>query len=89
MQAATELLTLKITDWDHTRTVEMEVPTDASVSEVVEEARRELQLPADISYSALFRDRQLPGMETLRDAGIDEDADFEIMPEVEAGACAG
>lgn len=86
METTSSHLTLNVSDWDHTRSVQMDVPWDASVSEVVEEARRGLQLPSDVSYSALFRNRQLGGMETLRDAGIDADSDFEIMPEVEAGA---
>lgn len=89
MQTASSYLRLNVSDWDHTRSVQMDVPVDASVSEVVEEARRGLELPSDVSYSALFRNRQLGQMETLRDVGIDSDADFEIMPEVEAGQTVG
>jgi len=86
MEAASSYLTLNVSDWDHTRSVQMDVPWDASVSEVVEEARLGLQLPSDVSYSALFGNRLLGRMETLRDVGVDSGADFEIMPEVEAGA---
>jgi len=84
--AAAGSTTINFHDWDRSRMATIEIPTDVSVAEAVEEARIELDLPSDVAYYALHRDRQLPGLSTLRDAGIETDADVDLMPDVRAGA---
>jgi hypothetical protein len=63
----------------------MDLPADVSVAEAVDEAKNELDLSPNASFQALFRDRQLDGLETLRDAGLESDAEVDLMPDVKAG----
>ena len=80
-----ELMTVSFSDWDHTRSVSLDLPGEASIAEAIDEASRELDLPRDVAYQALHRDRQLPGLSTLRDAGLESDSQIELMPDVKAG----
>jgi len=80
-----EMTVINFRDWGANRTTSLEVPRDASVAEVVEEARVELDLPADVSYHALHRDRQLDGLSTLQDSGVEADAEIDLVANVRAG----
>jgi len=80
-----QMFTLTLRDWDHSRHVTMDFPAEASVAEAVEEARHELNLPPDVGYLALHRDRQLDDLRSLRDSGITTDSDVDLMPDVKAG----
>ena len=80
------LMSFSVHDWVNSRRAHLEdVPTNASVSEILEEARRVMGLSADTPYKLLRGDRQLNGMDSLADAGIEPLDDLEIMPEVHAG----
>jgi hypothetical protein len=63
----------------------MELPADVSVSEAIEEAKHELDLPPSATFQALCGERQLSDLETLQDAGLDADAEVDLMPQVIAG----
>ncbi|MEE8310721.1 MAG: hypothetical protein V3R77_00595 [Candidatus Binatia bacterium] len=81
----TKMTVINCRDWGANHTALLEVPSDASVAEVVEEARVELELPADVSYLALLRDRQLDGLSTLQDAGVETDDEIDLVANVRAG----
>jgi hypothetical protein len=55
------------------------------VAELLDEARRVMDLPIDTSYQAVLEGRQLNRMDTLEEAGVDSDVEMEIVPEVHAG----
>jgi hypothetical protein len=82
---AADLLTLSFSDWEHSKSVMLEFPADASVAEAVDEARNELSLPNDVLYQALHGGRQLDGLATLRETGLAKDAEIDLMPDVKAG----
>jgi hypothetical protein len=85
-EATPELMHLTITDWDDTRRAHLEdVPRNATVAEILEEARRAMELSTDTSYQLLAGGRQLNQMESLSEAGIESGAELEILPEVHAG----
>lgn len=81
----TKMTVINFRDWGANRTASLEVPRDASVAEVVEEARVELELPADVGYHALHRDRQLDGLSTLQDSGVETNDDIDLVANVRAG----
>ena len=81
----TTMTVINFHDWDGTRSASLEVPSSASVAEIVEEARAELDLAADVDYLALHRDRQLDGGITLRDSGVEADSDIDLVPNAKAG----
>lgn len=81
-----EPLTITVRDWDHSRQALLsDVMRDATIAEVVDEARRAMDLPIDTSYQALLDGHELNHMETLTEAGIETDAELEIVPDVQAG----
>jgi hypothetical protein len=84
MQTATA--TLRLSDWDQTWAYKLYAPWDKTVSEVIMETLREIGIPLDTPFRALQRGRQLPDLETLRDAGVEEDVDIRLIPDVVAGA---
>jgi hypothetical protein len=82
-----ELVNLLFTDWDGSHHARLDdVPRNATVAEILDEARRAMDLPIDTSYQAILDGRQLSRMETLAEAGINADAELEIIPEVKAGS---
>jgi hypothetical protein len=90
MQATAErtpdLVNIRFSDWEGTRHAHLDdVMRNATVAEILDEARRVMELPIDTSYQAVLNGRQLNHMETLEEAGIDSDVDMEIVPEVHAG----
>ena len=85
---AMDFMTLSVSDWEHTKSVVLEFPIDASVAEAVDEARHELALPEDVLYQALHGSEQLDGLATLRETGLREDAEIDLMPDVKAGSAA-
>jgi hypothetical protein len=81
-----EPINVTFTDWEGVRRVHLdEVTRNATVAELVDEARRVMELPIDTSYQAVLEGRQLNRMDTLEDAGVDSDVEMEIVPEVHAG----
>jgi hypothetical protein len=79
-------MSITVHDWENTRRAHLEdVPANASVAEILEEARRLMGLSADTPYKLLRGERQLNGMDSLADAGIEPADDLEILPEVHAG----
>jgi len=82
----TEMLNIHFRDWQRTRSVDLEdVVRSATVAEIVEAAREALNLPLDTSYQAVLDGRALNSLETLKEAGIEMDAEMELIPEVHAG----
>lgn len=87
-QEMPQFVNLALQDWQGTRQVHLEdVPRNATVAEVLDEARRMMDLPMDTNYQAVREGRALNNMETLEDVGIGADASLEIHPDVSAGAC--
>lgn len=81
-----EPVNITFTDWEGVRHAHIdEVTRNATVAEVLDEARRVMDLPVDTSYQALLEGRQLNRMDTLEEAGVDADVEMEIVPEVHAG----
>lgn len=82
-----QFVNLALQDWQGTRQVHLDdVPRNATVAEVLDEARRMMDLPLDTNYQAVREGRALNNMETLEDVGINADASLEIHPDVSAGA---
>ena len=84
METATAAL--RLTNWERTWAYNLEAPWDRSVSEVILETLRTIGLPIDTPYRALQRERQLPDLETLRDAGVEEGIEITLVPDVVAGS---
>jgi hypothetical protein len=85
-ETTSQLVNLTVTDWEKTRRAHLEdVPRNATVAEILEEARRLMELSTDTSYQLVLGDRQLNQMESLLDAGVESGAEMEILPEVHAG----
>ena len=81
-----ESVNVTFTDWERVRQVHLdEVTRSATVAELLDEARRVMDLPIDTSYQAVLEGRRLNRMETLEEAGVDSDVEMEIIPEVHAG----
>jgi len=90
MQEATvrgsESVHIILTDWEGIRQVHLdEVTRSATVAELLDEARRVMDLPIDTPYQAVLEGRQLNRMDTLEESGVDSDVEMEIVPEVHAG----
>ncbi len=85
-EAREDLVQVTFWDWQGAKKASLaEVPVDATVGEVLDEACRAMELPADSSYQAILESRQLNLMDTLREAGVCSNVDLEIIPEVYAG----
>ena len=81
-----ELITLSVKDWEGTRRAHLEdVPRNATVAEIVDESRRLMGLPSDTSYHLVLGSRALSGVDTLEEAGVESEAELEILPRVHAG----
>jgi len=81
-----DLVTLTVTDWDRTRRAHLEdVPSSATVAEVLDEVRRVMELAPETSYQLVLDGRQLNQMEMLSEAGVGSGSVMEILPEVHAG----
>ena len=81
-----EAVNITFTDWEGVRHVHLdEVTRGATVAELLDEARRVMDLPVDTPYQAVLDGRQLNRMDTLEEAGVDSDVEMEIIPEVHAG----
>ena len=77
---------LSFSNWEGTQTAHLEdVPAGTTIGQVVVEAAHAMQMPFKSFYKALVRGRELNHDETLGDAGIEEDARIELVPEVSAG----
>ena len=84
---ASEFINLVAKDWEGTRRAELaDVHRGTTVGEVVTASARELDLPFQNFYQALFRGRELNHGDTLDEAGVDQDGEIELVPEVSAGA---
>ncbi len=74
-------------DWEGTRKVHLDdVARDTTVGQVVGESVRALKLPFRDFYQAVFRGRELNHSDTIDEAGLDSDAEIELVPEVSAGS---
>jgi hypothetical protein len=81
-----EFVDVTFSDWEGNRRVQLEgVPRNATVSELLDEVRRLMELPTDTGYQAVRGQVALNNMQTLREAGIEADTALEIHPEVTAG----
>ncbi len=89
MDAATAGDFVKITarDWEGARKVHLDdVALTTTVGQVVGESVRALQLPFGDWYQALFKGRELNHSDTVEEAGLDNEGEIELVPEVSAGA---
>jgi hypothetical protein len=78
-------LNVTFTEWEGSRSVRIQLPGDVSVAEAIDEAKHELDLAPNATFQALSGDRQLEALETLLDAGLDADAEVDLVPAVKAG----
>ena len=90
MTAATEansgFLNLSAAEWAGERKAHLDaVPVDATVGEAVTEFVHALQLPFEDFYTLVFRGRELNHSDTLDEAGIANEDELELVPEVSAG----
>ena len=82
-----EFLSLVAKDWEGTRRARIpKVHRDTTVGEVVSESAQALNLPFRQFFQAVFRGRELNHGDTLREAGLECDAEIELVPEVSAGS---
>jgi len=87
--AANDFINLVARDWEGTRSAHLaDVHRGTTVGEVVSESARALDLPFQNFYQALLRGRELNHGDTLDEAGVERDAEIELVPEVSAGAAA-
>jgi len=85
-EAIPGFVNVTVRDWEGRHQVALEdVPRNATFAELVQEARRQLGLRIDVEYQAVRDGMMLNHMQTLEDAGIENDADLEIHPQVSAG----
>jgi hypothetical protein len=85
--AAGEFMNLTAKDWEGTRSAHLtEVHRGTTVGEVVSESARALNLPFQNFYQALFRGRELNHGDTLDEAGLEQEGEIELVPEVSAGS---
>ena len=78
---------IKGVDWAGQKHVEIqeEVPKDTTVGEVVTEMIHAMGLPSSTAYSAYYQGRKLSRSETVIDAGLEDEAEITVSPEVTAG----
>lgn len=78
--------TLTAVDFSGQRRVPLAaVPIQATVGEVVSEMARALELPRDATYHAEYQGIKLNRSDTLQEAGLEDDAEVTLYPEVTAG----
>ena len=81
-----EVVRVTCWDWLGAKKASLDgVSIDATVAEVIDEASRAMELPADVSYQAALGSQELNHMESLREIGVESDLDLEIFPDVDAG----
>ena len=87
MDATGQFFDLRTTDFEGNREALLErVPSTATVGEVVSEGAQAMQLPFTSFFQAVLRGRELNHSDTLDEAGVREDDQIELVPEVSAGA---
>ena len=89
MEAASahDFVNITARDWEGARRVHLDdVARTTTVGQVVGESIRALQLPFRDFYQAVFRGRELNHSDTIDEAGLDSDAEIELVPEVSAGS---
>ncbi len=84
--AAARFVSLSFVDWQQSKRVELaDIPANETIGSVLREAVDALRLPVKDAYHALFKGRQLNNGTTLDEAGILEDGELQVIPEVTAG----
>ena len=84
---ANDLVTIHARDWEGARKVHLEdVARTTTVGQLVGESVRALQLPFRDFYQAVFRGRELNHSDTIEEAGLDNESEIELVPEVSAGS---
>jgi hypothetical protein len=77
---------IRAVDWTGTKRATLNghvVTSDTTVGELAEAIRERLGLPRG-SYAVYDRDRRLNRTDTLVEAGVAQDAELELSPEVKA-----
>jgi hypothetical protein len=78
-----------VVDWTRQKRVLLNgnfLTDDTTVGEVAEKGREELRLPR-APHAVYFGDQRLNRTDTLAEAGVVQDAELELSPEVKAAAC--
>ena len=68
-----------------TAVIDGDIPADATIGEIVSEMTRAMSLPRDTTYHAEYQGRRLNRSETVMEAGLEDDAEIRLHPEVTAG----
>jgi hypothetical protein len=77
---------VRVVDWTGQRSVTLNgnfLTDDMTVGEVAEKAREELRLPRG-PFGVYLGDQRLSRSATLAEAGVVQDAELELSPEVKA-----
>lgn len=87
MGSASASIKLTGIDWSEQKRVQMDggVPSDTTVGEVLSEMVRAMQLPATTPYAAYYQGRKLNRADTIESAGLENEAEIVLSPEVTAG----
>ena len=79
---------LSVVDWNRQRRVQFngEIELDSTVSEIVAEALHKFDdLPRNVPYAAVLDGRKLNKSDSLAEAGVKENSELMLAPEVSAG----
>jgi hypothetical protein len=82
------LKSLKGVDWAGQKKVEINgdgIPADTTVGEILAEMVRTMQLPHSTPYAGYYQDRKLNRADTVEEAGLQDEGEILIAPEVTAG----
>lgn len=77
---------VRVSDWTRQKRTAINgnfITDDTTVGELAEKAREELQLPRG-AYGVYLGDLRLNRSATLDEAGVEQDAELELSPEVKA-----
>jgi len=80
-----------VIDWTGQKRVQLNgnfLTEDTTVGEVAEKGREELRLPR-APHAVYYGDQRLNRSATLAEAGVVQDAELELSPEVKAAAAGG
>ena len=84
---AGDFVSIRARDWEGARTVHLDdVARESTVGQVVGESVRALRLPFSDFYQAVFRGRELNHSDTIGEAGLENESEIELVPEVSAGS---
>lgn len=78
---------IRARDWTGQKRIHLkgQLAADVTIGELAEAIRERMGLPRR-NYAVYFGDQKLPRTATLEEAGLADEAELELNPEVKAGA---